>query len=140
MKIDGKPYRTIWHNSRSQVFVLDQTRLPFFVEEVELKSVEDAARAIETMVIRGAPLIGVTAAYGVFLAMKDDASDSALEAAYHRLLRTRPTAVNLGWALDRMRSTLLWSPAQIGSPQHSSWRNRLPTTMWQVAKRSVNWG
>lgn len=110
MKIDGKPYRTIWHNPDSQVFVLDQTRLPFFVEEVELKSLEAAALAIENMVIRGAPLIGVTAAYGIFLAMKSDASDASIETAYHRLVRTRPTAVNLGWALGLMRSELQLIP------------------------------
>lgn len=107
MKIDGVAYRTIWlaADGRS-VDVIDQTKLPFLFEVLTLTTVDDAARAIETMVVRGAPLIGATAAYGMALAMAADASDDALEAARDRLMRTRPTAVNLRWALDEMMAVL----------------------------------
>ena len=107
MKIDGVAYRTIWRaeDGRS-VEVIDQTKLPFSFEILILGTVEDAARAIETMVVRGAPLIGATAAYGMALAMAEDASDDSLERARDRLMRTRPTAVNLRWALDEMTAVL----------------------------------
>lgn len=107
MKISGVPYRTIWpsHDGKA-VEVIDQTKLPFEFQVRRLVSVEDTAITIETMVVRGAPLIGVTAAYGMALAMGDDASDTNLDRAYQRLLRTRPTAVNLRWALDEMKSLL----------------------------------
>jgi methylthioribose-1-phosphate isomerase len=88
------------------VQILDQTRLPYVVKTLRLRTVDDAARAIVTMEVRGAPLIGVTAAYGIALAMRRDASDAALAAAYEQLIHTRPTAVNLRWALDQMRSLL----------------------------------
>ncbi|HMR30236.1 MAG TPA: S-methyl-5-thioribose-1-phosphate isomerase [Geminicoccaceae bacterium] len=107
MLIEGEPQRTIGvaGDGRS-VAIIDQTRLPHEVVRVELRTVEDAARAIETMQVRGAPLIGGTAAYGIWLAMQEDASDEALDRAYARLIRTRPTAVNLRWALDEMRAAL----------------------------------
>ena len=107
MLIEGKPQRTIGlaGDGRS-VAIIDQTRLPHEVVHVELRSVEDAARAIETMQVRGAPLIGGTAAWGICLAMQEDPSDEALDRAYARLIRTRPTAVNLRWALDEMRAAL----------------------------------
>jgi methylthioribose-1-phosphate isomerase len=89
------------------VTVLDQTRLPHRVEFVTLRTLDDAVRAIRDMLVRGAPLIGVTAAYGVALAMVADASDAGLGGAYDRLFASRPTAVNLRWALDRMRAVLL---------------------------------
>ena len=88
------------------VHILDQTRLPHVVKTLRLRTVDEAARAIVTMEVRGAPLIGVTAAYGVALAMRRDASDASLAAAYDLLIHTRPTAVNLRWALDQMRSLL----------------------------------
>ncbi|MEL6236013.1 MAG: S-methyl-5-thioribose-1-phosphate isomerase [Pseudomonadota bacterium] len=107
MKIDGTPYRTIWVGEDGRrVEVIDQTKLPFALEILPLASLEDAARAIETMVVRGAPLIGATAAYGVGLAMLDDPSDDGLDAACARLMTTRPTAVNLRWAVDEMRAHL----------------------------------
>jgi methylthioribose-1-phosphate isomerase len=107
MLIEGRQRRTIWpaEDGRS-VRIIDQTLLPHEVVTVELRSVEDAARAIETMQVRGAPLIGATAAYGICLAVAEDASDEALDRAYARLIRTRPTAVNLRWALDEMRASL----------------------------------
>ena len=107
MKINGQPYRTIWLAQDGwRVGVIDQTKLPFRFETVTLGSVEQAADAIRTMIVRGAPLIGATAAYGVALAMRVDASDAALAAAILLLGGTRPTAVNLHWALERMRRRL----------------------------------
>ena len=107
MKIDGTHYRTIWVNEDGwSVEIIDQTKLPFSFETTTLKTVDDAARAIKDMLVRGAPLIGATAAYGVCLAMRDDASDAGLEEAIGMLGATRPTAVNLHWALDRMRAAV----------------------------------
>ncbi|MEO1091753.1 MAG: S-methyl-5-thioribose-1-phosphate isomerase [Pseudomonadota bacterium] len=111
MNVDGIPYRTIWPVGDDTVEVIDQTRLPHRFEVLALRNVEDAARAIETMVVRGAPLIGATAAYGLALAMRSDPSDRALGTAYDRLFRTRPTAVNLRWALDDLRARLRVLPA-----------------------------
>jgi methylthioribose-1-phosphate isomerase len=88
------------------VEIIDQTRLPFELRILRLESLEDAAEAIAQMRVRGAPLIGATAAYGVCLALREDASDAALEAACRRLRGTRPTAVNLAWALAEMRAAL----------------------------------
>jgi methylthioribose-1-phosphate isomerase len=106
MKIDGKAYRTIWpiegSGGEDRVGIIDQTKLPHRFETMELDNVEEAAHAIEAMIVRGAPLIGATAAYGLALAMREDASDEALERAHDRLARTRPTAINLRWALKRM--------------------------------------
>ncbi|HEY8566221.1 MAG TPA: S-methyl-5-thioribose-1-phosphate isomerase [Beijerinckiaceae bacterium] len=107
MRIDGQPYRTIWLSDDGwSVTVIDQTRLPHEFVLKRLATVEEAAEAITTMVVRGAPLIGVTAAYGLCLALRADASDDALAAAVARLGRTRPTAVNLRWALARMAGAL----------------------------------
>ncbi|MFO0997344.1 MAG: S-methyl-5-thioribose-1-phosphate isomerase [Alphaproteobacteria bacterium] len=103
MMVDGKPYRTIWLAGDGwSVEVIDQTKLPHAFAIVRLKTVEDAAHAIRVMQVRGAPLIGATAAYGLCLALRDDPSDASLERAYAMLLATRPTAVNLRWALDEM--------------------------------------
>jgi len=107
MNIDGTPYRTIWVAADGwSVEIIDQTKLPHAFETAPLKSLQDAAHAIEAMQVRGAPLIGATAAYGVALAMRMDPSDEALDAAHAKLLQTRPTAVNLRWALDTMRDHL----------------------------------
>jgi methylthioribose-1-phosphate isomerase len=107
MKIHGQAYRTIWLAQDGwRVTVIDQTRLPFRFETVTLGSAEQAADAIKTMIVRGAPLIGATAAYGMALAMRADPSDAALTAAMGLLGATRPTAVNLHWALERMRKRL----------------------------------
>jgi methylthioribose-1-phosphate isomerase len=106
MKINGKPYRTIWPLGDSTVEVIDQTKLPHEFKTVVLKTAADAARAIKTMIVRGAPLIGATAAYGIALAMGADASDEALDRAHDMLAETRPTAINLRWALRRMRDRL----------------------------------
>ena len=93
MKIGGKAYRTIWaENDGARVAIIDQTKLPHRFEIVHLATVEEAARAILTIQVRGAPLIGVTAAYGVALAMRADASDEALERAITLLARQRAGA------------------------------------------------
>ena len=107
MNIAGRPTRTIWLGSDGEtVEVLDQTKLPHEVAVRRLTSLADAAEAIRAMVVRGAPLIGVTAAYGVALAMREDASDEGLARAVETLAATRPTAVNLRWALDRIAADL----------------------------------
>jgi methylthioribose-1-phosphate isomerase len=107
MKVDGKHYRPIWLAADGwRVEIIDQTRLPFAFETVALASEADAARAIRDMLVRGAPLIGATAGYGMALAMREDPSDANLGAAYGRLHATRPTAINLRWALDDMRARL----------------------------------
>jgi methylthioribose-1-phosphate isomerase len=105
VKISGRHYRTIWPAAGS-VRVIDQSRLPFEFATVDLNSLEDAARAIRTMVVRGAPLIGATAAYGMALALRSNASDAHLDEAAGILRATRPTAHNLDWALTRMRGAL----------------------------------
>jgi methylthioribose-1-phosphate isomerase len=111
MKIDGQSYRTIWLAEDGwAVEIIDQTKLPHRFEIVRLESLEDAAQAIKVMQVRGAPLIGATTAYGLCLAVRADASDVALEKAAARLLETRPTAVNLRWALDEMKRVLLPLP------------------------------
>ncbi|WP_342641297.1 S-methyl-5-thioribose-1-phosphate isomerase [Rhodoligotrophos ferricapiens] len=114
MKVNGAHYRSIWceGNGGQSVKIIDQTRLPHAFVVVALESLEDAATAIETMQVRGAPLIGATAAYGIALALKVDASDEALEAAAARLRRTRPTAINLNWAIDEMLAAIRNRPRE----------------------------
>ena len=103
MKVAGKPTRSIWLESDGwSVGVIDQTVLPHRFVTARLTTLAEAAHAISAMVIRGAPLIGATAAYGMSLALREDASDEGLERAYETLLATRPTAINLKWALDEM--------------------------------------
>ncbi|MEG6510194.1 S-methyl-5-thioribose-1-phosphate isomerase [Methyloligella sp. 2.7D] len=112
MKINGKPYRTIWLNEDGwSVSIIDQTKLPFAFEIVALKSVKDAAHAIKTMQVRGAPLIGATAAYGLALAMREDATEDWLVDASEILASTRPTAINLRWALEEMKRAVADKPA-----------------------------
>ena len=107
MKVDGKPMRTIWvEDDGAACGIIDQTRLPHRFVTLRLQTVEDAAHAIRSMQVRGAPLIGATAAYAVWLAMRADASDEALDRAYTLLVATRPTAINLKWALDEMVAVL----------------------------------
>lgn len=106
MKISGTHYRTIWPTATGSVRVIDQSRLPFEFKTIDLKTLDDAAQAIRTMVVRGAPLIGATAAYGMALALRSNASDAHLDDAARILRETRPTAHNLAWALTRMRGVL----------------------------------
>ena len=113
MKVDGKSTRSIWVEADGwSVGVIDQTLLPHRFATLRLTSLDDAARAINTMQVRGAPLIGATAAYGVALALKADASDEAVERAYATLIATRPTAINLKWALDEMMAAVRNRPRE----------------------------
>ena len=111
MNIDGKAWRTIWLEAGGRsLAVIDQTQLPHTFITRSLTSLDQAAEAISTMVVRGAPLIGVTGAYGLMLALQADPSDGSLAAAFSQLLATRPTAVNLQWALERVRQRVLPLP------------------------------
>src|SRR3546814_19611370 len=97
MKVDGKPYRTIWLNDDGwSVEIIDQTLMPHRFETVTLRSLEEAARAIKTMQVRGAPLIGATAAYGVCLAVRNDAGDAALDHACETLYAARSDERRVG--------------------------------------------
>ena len=107
MKVGGVAYRSIWLNADdATVEVIDQTLLPHRFAIRSLMFLADVEHAIKTMIVRGAPLVGATAAYGMSLAMAADPSDSMLEEAHRCLLAARPTAVNLRWALDEMASVL----------------------------------
>jgi methylthioribose-1-phosphate isomerase len=107
MKIDGKAYRSVWPSEDGRaVRILDQTRLPHAVEILTLADEAAVADAIRTMKTRGAPLIGACGAYGLALALAADPSDANLTAAWERLHATRPTAINLRWALDRVRDAV----------------------------------
>ncbi len=111
MNINGQPWRTIWlEEDGLSVAVIDQTKLPHTLTTSVLNSHDQAAEAISQMIVRGAPLIGVTGAYGLMLAMKHNSSDSSLEQAFAQLNSTRPTAVNLKWALERVRDRLITTP------------------------------
>lgn len=112
MKISGTHFRTIWKTETGAVRVIDQSRLPFEFVTIDLETLGDAARAINTMVVRGAPLIGATAAYGMALAACANPSDAHLAEAARVLQATRPTAINLVWALTRMRTVLREVPPQ----------------------------
>jgi methylthioribose-1-phosphate isomerase len=111
MRINGESYRTIWLNADGEgVDVIDQTRLPHEFSIITLRSAGDAAEAIRRMIVRGAPLIGATAAYGMALAMRVGSSEAGIAQAYAGLFQSRPTAVNLRWALERMQKKLLATP------------------------------
>jgi methylthioribose-1-phosphate isomerase len=103
MRVDGKSMRSIWLEPDGwSVGIIDQTALPHRLTTARLTSLDDTAHAIRAMLVRGAPLIGATAAYGVCLGLRADASDEALDRGCAALLQTRPTAINLKWALDEM--------------------------------------
>jgi methylthioribose-1-phosphate isomerase len=106
MKVNGRPYRSLWPSPDGAVEIIDQRLLPHAFATRVLRSVDDVIEAIRTMAVRGAPLIGVAGAYGLALAMRRDAGDPHLADACSRLNASRPTAVNLRWALDRMRAVL----------------------------------
>jgi methylthioribose-1-phosphate isomerase len=131
MLIGGEPTRTIWATADGAVEILDQTRLPHEVVTVRLESLADASAAISEMKVRGAPLIGVTAAYGMALAVSEDPSDSALAAARARLAATRPTAVNLAWALARMAGVL--APLPSAHREAAAWAEALAMANEDVA-------
>jgi len=105
MKIKGKEYRTIWFE-KNVVKIINQTKLPHNFTIKELKSIDDAINAIKVMEVRGAPLIGATAAYGIVLAVIENKDKSFIEKACKSLIASRPTAINLKWAVDRMFSKL----------------------------------
>lgn len=120
MRVDGQPCRTIWPASDGRaVEIIDQTRLPHEFVTVRLENLNDAERAIREMQVRGAPLIGVTAAYGVALAMRHSTSDAVLETACSVLLAARPTAVNLRWGIERMREFV--APLSEGARADAAW-------------------
>ena len=107
MNIDGTPTRTLRaHSEQRAIDIIDQTRLPHALHWVRVRTLAEAAQAIRAMQVRGAPLIGATAAYGLAIALGDDAGDPHLAAATQTLWQTRPTAVNLHWALTRMNRCL----------------------------------
>src|SRR3984893_3196661 len=111
MKVGGKHTRTIWVEADgASVGTIDQTLLPHRYATIRRATVEDAARAIKTMQVRGAPLIGAAAAYGIALALRQDASDAALERAYALLFATRPTAINLKWELNERMTAVRKRP------------------------------
>jgi len=108
MRIDGTPYRSVWVDPADgwSIRILDQTALPWNFSILRLTTVREVAHAIRAMQVRGAPLIGAVAAFGIALSMRTDASSEALAATAALLRATRPTAVNLGWAIDRMSTRL----------------------------------
>jgi methylthioribose-1-phosphate isomerase len=110
MKIGGKHYRSVWPIGDDAFGIIDQTKLPHQFETMTLRSADDAARVIKAMNTRGAPLIGVVGAYGLALAVRDDPSDDNIQQMVEMLAETRPTAINLKWALWRMRGALLNQP------------------------------
>ncbi len=111
MKVNGTHYRSIWFDhDRGEVRIIDQRWLPHDFRVVTLESLDDFAVAIRDMWVRGAPLIGATAAYGMACQMARDASDAALDNAWEVLHETRPTAINLRWALDRCRAAMRARP------------------------------
>ncbi len=111
MKVGGKAMRTIWVEPDGwSVGIIDQTALPHRFVTARLTSLAQAAHAIRAMLVRGAPLIGAAAAYGLCLALREDTSDQALERGYALLLATRPTAINLKWALDEMMAAVRNQP------------------------------
>ena len=105
MKINNQEYRTIWFENNI-VKIINQTKLPHKFLIKELKSVDDAINAIKVMEVRGAPLIGATAAYGIVLALMENNDQSFLDNACNNLIKSRPTAINLKWAVDRMHEKL----------------------------------
>jgi methylthioribose-1-phosphate isomerase len=113
MNYQGKRWRTIWRNDdEATIGVIDQRLLPHKFETLTLRTMEECAEAIRNMTVRGAPLIGATAAYGICFALRDDPGDAGLAAAYAALHRTRPTAINLKWALDQMQVTVAQLPPE----------------------------
>lgn len=125
MLVRDTRYRTIWFDQTlDSVQIIDQTKLPYQFDIVRLNTVQEAAIAISSMQVRGAPLIGATGAYGLALAMREDCSDTMLNEASEMLIATRPTAINLRWAVESLLSELMES-----SPEHRE------AHAWQFAAR-----
>ncbi|HEY8887702.1 MAG TPA: S-methyl-5-thioribose-1-phosphate isomerase [Gallionella sp.] len=139
MKINGTPYRTIWPTADNEaVEIIDQTRLPHVFTTLRLDTMRDAERAIRDMQVRGAPLIGVTAAYGVALSMRHHASDAALKATCDKLLLARPTAVNLRWGVEQMRAFL--APLPESERAAAAWQEAARIADEDVAiNASIGW-
>jgi methylthioribose-1-phosphate isomerase len=113
MQVNGTPYRSIWlENDGRRVTIIDQTKLPHQFETLSLETVADAVHAISDMLVRGAPLIGATAAYGVCLGLGKNCSDGMLDTVCAQLIQARPTAVNLRWAVERMRAVVAPLPLE----------------------------
>ena len=110
MLVENKKYKTIWSDKSKKIKIIDQTRLPFEFIEVELKTLNCSIKAIFEMQVRGAPLIGVTAAFGIFLAVKESSLNKDIINAGKKLIATRPTAINLKWAVDKIIKKLLLVP------------------------------
>ena len=114
MLVDGVHYRTIWlHEDARTLIIIDQTQLPYHFELVRLESLAQVCTAINTMQLRGAPLIGATAAYGIALALNESNTDKSLALARQKLLATRPTAVNLAWAIERVYNAVFTLPPEL---------------------------
>jgi len=121
MKVNGSHFRTIWPDQECQyVQIVNQTQLPFSFEVIRISNLSQMVHAIKTMQVRGAPLIGVAAAYGVALALIKNANNDSLESAIHTLVNSRPTAVNLSWALQRMKNILL--PLPVSHRLERAWK------------------
>jgi methylthioribose-1-phosphate isomerase len=130
MKVGNQHYRTIWLDADlKSVHIIDQTKLPFAFDIVRIDSLQKMVTAIKTMQVRGAPLIGAAAAYGMALAMNADASDANLQASAKQLLASRPTAVNLRWAVSRMANVIKNSGLQ-GIPM-----NERAKSAWAEAQK-----
>ena len=110
MRVNKKKYKTIWVEDSSKIKIIDQTLLPYEFRIIELKSLEDTLDAIVNMKVRGAPLIGVTAAFGIYLAAKYSSEDMNIQDAQSKLINTRPTAINLKWAVDKIVNIILNTP------------------------------
>ena len=105
MRVKGKKYRTIWYEN-NVVKIIDQTKLPHQFVIKDLKTIKDAVNAIKTMEVRGAPLIGGTAAYGIVLAIQENIGLDFIKKSSEELVNSRPTAINLEWAVHRMNNRL----------------------------------
>ena len=107
MLISGKQYRSIWtEKNGKEIKIIDQRKLPHSIEIIRLNSLDQTVKAINKMYVRGAPLIGVTAAFGFYFAMKEDCSEQSIDNAFEKLINARPTAVNLAWACQRVSEKL----------------------------------
>ena len=120
MKVGDKHYRSLWSDpAQGVVHIIDQARLPHVFETAAIRSADEMAQAIRSMRVRGAPLIGVAAAHGIALAVSRDSTDASISEASNQLRRTRPTAINLAWAIARMREKL--APMRLSERAAAAW-------------------
>jgi hypothetical protein len=121
MKVGDKHYRSLWSDpAQGVVHIIDQARLPHVFETAAIRSADEMAQAIRSMRVRGAPLIGVAAAHGIALAVSRDSTDASISEASNQLRRTRPTAINLAWAIGRMREKL--APMKLAERAAAAWK------------------